>query len=888
MADDRSVAELVQARLASDKLTPMMRQYLSAKAGHPEAIILFRMGDFFETFYEDAEDCARILGITLTARTKERDVPMAGVPHHAIDGYLARLMAQGRSVVLVDQVEDPKTAKGLVKREITRILTPGTYVDPQAPARRETHLVGVVSGGTRRAPRWGICDLELSTGSFRATAVTNTESLAEELDRIAPAEILVVEGRPLPVTPSAAVNERSLAEAVEARPMLVRHFGSDETRGLETLLGAEVLEAAGLVMGFVAQTQLLPDARDVQGRATLGHITELTPYEPGAGLILDAQARTHLELFRAQGDGVAFFDCVDRTVTPPGGRLLAEWIALPLSDLDAIRDRSEAVAHLCATTSVLDAVRLQLEDVGDLHRLVGRLALGRASPRDLVAMAAAVEAATPLFERIATSETALSGVEASDLGRLTALIGVDPCPDTASIVRGALQDSPPVDVTQPGVFTADHDDELARLARLSRDGKQLIADLEAKERASTGIASLKVRYNKVFGYFIEVTKANLALVPDRYVRKQTMVNAERFFTPELKELEEQVLTADERRQARAQVLYAQLVEELQSRVARLRRLASALAEIDVLAALAALALDRDWVRPVVHAGTDIVVEEGRHPVLEALEDRLGERFIPNDVELNDEERLVVITGPNMAGKSTIMRQVALIVILAHIGAFVPARAARIGRVDRVFTRVGAGDELSRGRSTFMVEMTETARILRSATARSLVLLDEIGRGTSTFDGLSIAWAVAEYLHDVVEAKTLFATHYHELVELTKTRARATNRHVAVKELGDRIVFLRKLETGGSNRSYGVQVAKLAGLPEPVVNRAREVLAGLEAQRSSLGDADQLELFIASRSTSGPPGPRPVQGRQGPIDGDGITPRQAMGDFEGQQAILRSR
>jgi DNA mismatch repair protein MutS len=890
VSSNPEVVRRVRARLESESLTPMMRQYLTVKSQYPEAIVLFRMGDFFETFFEDAEDCAAVLDITLTARSKERDIPMAGVPYHAIDAYLARLIDSGRSVVFVDQVEDPKTAKGLVRREITRIVTPGTFLDTAASPRVAQYLAALVPGPAARrtaATAWGLAVLDLSTGEFRATTLHDDDAVADELDRLGVKEVLHPEAH-LPPIDDVSLTARPFDEA--ARSALQVHFGPEEARALEAVLSRAALDAAGLVLEFVRSTQLLPEARDVHGHASLAHVTTLVPYEASAGLVLDARTREHLELFRARGaEGVPFLQCIDRAVTPPGGRMLARWVAAPLRDLAAIRARASAIEHLAGRTSLLDRVRGRLKPVGDTERLVGRVALGRATPRDLVALARALEVVPELFREIEASASRTDELNMGshpDIGRLAELVRADPCAAVVTTIRSAFADDPPADPAQPGVFDESFDEELAELARLSRDGKALIAEIEAREKERTGIGSLKVRYNKVFGYFIEVTKANLHLVPEDYQRKQTMVNAERFFTPELKSLEEQVLTAEERRQERAVRLYGELLTSLGPSVPALHALAAALAEIDVLAGLADVALARGWARPVVDDGESLAIKEGRHPVLEMIESELGERFVPNDFEISPDERLVIITGPNMAGKSTIMRQVALTVLLAQMGSFVPAASAHIGRVDRIFTRVGAGDELSRGRSTFMVEMSETARILRAATPQSLVVLDEIGRGTSTYDGLSIAWSVAEYLHDRVGAKTLFATHYHELVELARTRPRVSNRHVAVKEVADGIVFLRKLLPGGANRSYGVQVARLAGLPRAVVERARQVLANLEADRSRLGSTDQLDLFVASAPPASRAAEDPLRERLAAIDVDDLTPRRALDVLAELQASLR--
>ena len=791
-------APTIQERLESEKLTPMMRQYLSVKADNPSAIVLFRMGDFYEAFYEDAESCARLLDITLTARSKERDIPMAGVPHHAIDGYLARLVDQGQTVVIVDQVEDPKQAKGLVRREVTRVLSPGTYVDPNAPPRTTTYLTAV--SAKRKGAAWGLAALDLSTGEFRATEGEHAETLLDELARLSTKEILYREAGLHEAVLSAvrdglpSVTRTSITAsdypAAEARRQLEQHLGEDEMRGLKTVLSDLALEAAALALRYAEATQIHPEAPDLKGEASLRHIEPLRPYSAGLGLGLDLQAREHLELFATQGDGSrkgSLLFAIDEATTPMGGRLLARWLAYPLGDLSAIADRHDAVEALVAAPTRLDEAQRAMRGISDIERLLGRVTLGRGTPRDLAALRATLHQAPTVLTAIgmAVPKTASGGLLAS-------LAAADPARDVADLLDAALIDEPSADATSPDVFRPGYDEELDRYAELSKDGKKLIAGLEAKEREETGIPNLKVKYNKVFGYYLEVTKTHLKLVPDRYIRKQTTVNSERYFTEPLKELETEVLSAEDKRVARSAALFSALLAKVADRVFVLRQLGQSLAEIDVLTGFARLAERRGWVRPELHDGLALEIVDGRHPVVEQVAEDLGERFVPNDLRLDEGERLMVITGPNMAGKSTIMRQTALITVLAHMGAFVPARQARIPLVDRIFTRVGASDDLSRGRSTFMVEMNETARILRSATERSLILLDEIGRGTSTFDGLSIAWAVAEHLHDHVGAKTLFATHYHELTEICRDKEMAVNRHVAVKEWNDEIVFLRKL------------------------------------------------------------------------------------------------
>ena len=753
--------------------------------------------------------------------------------------------------------------------------------------------------------------LDLATGEFRATDGDDDDALVDELARLSTKEVLFREGTlnpptleaiaaSLPHTTHTAVTKGDYPPS-EARRKLEAHVGADELTGLKTVLSSAALDAAALALRYAEATQIHPEAPDLKGRASLEHIEPLRPYSSSRGLGLDAQAREHLELFATQGDGGrpgSLLHAIDAATTSMGGRLLARWLAYPLADREGIEGRHDAVAALVAAPSRLDEAENALKGIGDLERLLGRVTLGRCHPRDLAGLRTTVQRAPDILR---AAGGAVSEDQPSAL--LESLAALDPVSRTAELLDSALIDEPSTDVTSPDVFREGYDEALDRHAALARDGKNLIAGLEAKEREQTGIPTLKIKYNKVFGYFIEVTKTHLKLVPDRYIRKQTTVNSERYFTEELKTLETDVLSADDQRVARSIELYADLMTKVGAEVVALRSLAHGLAQVDVLVSFARLAERRGWVRPDMHDGLALEVVDGRHPVVEQVAESLGERFVPNDLRLDEDERLMVITGPNMAGKSTIMRQTALIAILAHMGAFVPARQAKVPLIDRIFTRVGASDDLSRGRSTFMVEMNETARILRSATERSLILLDEIGRGTSTFDGLSIAWAVAEHLHDAVGAKTLFATHYHELTEICRDKARAVNRHVAVKEWNDEIVFLRKLMPGPTNRSYGVQVARLAGLPAAVIIRAKAVLEALEAQALRAGDgsvvgrrlrgrpadANQMHLF-----EEGPVArvPRPNAPESEILEAlerlpvDDLTPRQALAQLADLQEKLR--
>ncbi|BDG60000.1 DNA mismatch repair protein MutS [Caldinitratiruptor microaerophilus] len=807
-------------------LTPMFAQYREFKQQYPDALLLFRLGDFYELFFEDAEVAARELDLVLTGRDGGKAlgrVPMCGVPYHSADAYIARLIERGHKVAICEQMEDPRQAKGLVRREVIRVVTPGTLVEPRSLEEKESHFLAAVCQGRTG---FGLAYADLSTGEFAACELSGAHGLrqlVEELGRIEPREVLLEPGlerapgitAPLERMGAALTPYGSGAFRHEAAyRLLCRHFGTHSLRGF----GAEdkelAVRAAGAVLQYLEETQ----------KTTLGHITALNVYYPGSYLVLDPATRRNLELTRALRDGGrrgTLLEVLDRTVTAMGGRLLRAWLEQPLLDLAAIRARHEAVGELVQAPLLRGELRSLLGDMRDVERLAGRVAYGSAGPRDLVALGRSL-AVLPSLRVL---------LEEAGSPRLVELRErLDLLDDVRDLLGRAIADDPPVSPTEGGVIRDGFDEEVDRLRAAARDGKSWIAALEARERERTGIKSLKVGYNKVFGYYIEVTRANLAAVPDDYQRRQTLAGAERFVTPDLKAMEEQVLGAEERLAAREYELFAEVRRQVAAQVGRIQASARAVAEIDVLAALAEVAAVYGYTRPVVDHGEVIEIQGGRHPVLERV---LPEgRFVPNDCLLDTgENRLLLITGPNMGGKSTYMRQVALITLMAQMGSFVPAQAARIGLVDRIFTRVGASDDLATGQSTFMVEMSEVAAILHAATRRSLIVLDEIGRGTATFDGLSIAWAVAEYVADPtrIGARTLFATHYHELCELEGLLPGVKNYSVAVREKGDEITFLYQIVRGGADRSYGIQVARLAGLPRAVVDRAREILATLEQQ-----------------------------------------------------------
>ncbi len=817
------------------KQTPMMERYLEVKAQNPGSLLLFRMGDFYELFFDDAQLAAKILGLTLTSRDKgsPNPVPMAGFPYHALESYLQKLIESGLRVAICDQVEDPKQAKGLVRREVTRIVTPGTLVDEGLLDPRKSNFLASVWPDKHGL---GLAWLELSTGRFVAAQIESA-SLADELARIAPAECLVPD-QTLPPAILAALAERegmltssrpawSFARA-DCRRLLLTHFGTATFDGFDLDEASPGVTAAGALLQYVQETQ----------KSALGHIVRLEPYRRGSSLLIDEATRRSLELTETLRTGAregSLLSVIDETVTPMGARVLADRLANPLTDLTAINERLDAVEELTQDVVLARDVRDELERAYDLERLTARVATGRAGPRDLACLARTLSLLPKLKARLAARRS-------SRLVQLEEQL--DLCADVRAEIERALADDPPLGTTDGNVFRAGYNPQLDELRGLARGGKEWIARYQAEEITRTGIANLKVGFNRVFGYYLEVTASQASKVPADYMRKQTLKNQERYITPPLKEHEEKVLRAEEKAIALEQELFTALRERVAAQSRRLTGTAAALAEIDVLAALATVAVRQNYCRPELCAEPLLDVRDGRHPVLDRLKPS-GE-FVPNDVRLGvpaeaagDAEqtdgaataalgRVQIITGPNMAGKSTYIRQAALIAILAQMGSFVPARSARIGIADRIFARVGASDELGKGQSTFMVEMAETARILNAATERSLVILDEIGRGTSTYDGISLAWAVTEHLHDVVGCRTLFATHYHELTELTQTLSAASNWNVAVREDADDVIFLHRIVPGTADKSYGIHVARLAGVPRQVVERAAVILESLEA------------------------------------------------------------
>lgn len=804
-----------------------MRQYFEAKRQYRQAIVFFRMGDFYEMFYEDALVAARALDLTLTSRSKDQSgtaIPMCGVPYHAGDTYIARLVKKGYRVAICEQVEDPKKAKGVVRREVVRVVSPGTLTDAAyLDAREPAFLMSIVatSNPTGRIGSYGVALVDVSTGEFVVAEYTGPDGLSALRDEVAvlgPREILVAAGSDV----AGAIPEIARA-GIPVTEIDGWHFELETARQtLVDQLRVSGLEGFGLdrrQAAVCAAGALVRYLRDTQ-KADLAHVRTVRLKERADALVIDPTTLAHLEIVEAVDGGRtgSLLHEIDRTVTPMGGRMLRSWLLRPLVTLEAIRDRLDAVEDLAVRTTVRGKLREALKSMQDVERLVSKVALSTASPRDLVALRQSI-AVVPRVRVL------LDECEAPLVASLTGEI--DELADVRTWIDEGIQDEPPA-LARDGGFVRDGlDAELDELRRISRSGKQVIAEMEDQERARTGISSLKVRFNRVFGYYIEISKANLHAVPDDYQRKQTIAGGERYITPALKEYEEKVLGADERIVERELEIFEALRARVAAEAPRVLDTARAVAALDVLAGLAETATVANYTKPHVHEGDEIVASDVRHPVVERL---AGGRFVANDVHLDGSGRqLVILTGPNMGGKSTYLRQVALLCLLAQTGSFVPARDAKIGLVDRIYARVGASDNIARGQSTFMVEMQETAHILNGATSRSLVVLDEIGRGTATFDGLSIAWAVAEHLATSARArpKTLFATHYHELTDLADGLPGVVNQHVTAREWQDEIVFLHKILPGRSDRSYGIQVARLAGLPPGVIARARDILGALE-------------------------------------------------------------
>jgi DNA mismatch repair protein MutS len=813
----------------------MLKQYMAIKKEYPDAILFFRLGDFYEMFYEDAKVASKVLGIALTSRNKsdKNPVPLCGVPHHSSEPYLAKLLKSGHKVAVCEQVEDPKSAKGVVRRKVVRVLTPGVILDSEnLDSKSNNYLASVYA----EDESYGLAYTDISTGLFRTTVLGSLEELVDEVSQVEPREILLEEGHGangafrsrlnLAADPLITELDSWVWDKDRARDLLLEQLSARtlEPFGLEDQ--PESIAACGALLQYLKDTQI----------DDMPPLSEPVFYRKSGFLLMDDSSKRNLELLKSTtGDSAgSLISVLDDTVTAMGGRLLKHWINYPLLDVKKIEERLDAVEELTNRASLRRELGSLLKEISDIERLIGRISTSSGRPRDLGALRD-----SSLY--ISKIKEALSDTNSEALKRIA--LELDDLSGLREMLEEALVDEPPVSSKDGGIIREGVSGELDELKSMRRDGKKWIAELEAGERKTTGINSLKVGYNRVFGYYIEVSKTNLASVPESYIRKQTLANAERYITEGLKEYEEKILGAEERMLELERDLFEELRMKVAKEAERVRKTSSMIAELDVLCSLSEAGEKYSYARPEINESGVIELKDSRHPVIERME--LEERFVPNDIKLDPKEnQFLIITGPNMAGKSTLIRQVALTVIMAQIGSFVPSSRATVGITDKIFTRVGASDNLAKGQSTFMVEMVETAYILRQATKRSLVILDEIGRGTSTFDGMSIAWAVAEYLHDR-GSKTLFATHYHELAQLAMSKTRAKNYNIYVKDNGEKIVFLRKLIPGAASHSYGIQVAKLAGVPEAVIKNAQKVLSNLEKSQAGLRTSitgGQISLF----------------------------------------------
>jgi DNA mismatch repair protein MutS len=837
--------------------TPAMRQFSEIKARYPDTVLFFRMGDFYEMFYEDARIASKVLGLALTSRSKGAGaIPLAGIPYHALDSYLAKMIRAGHRVAICEQMEDPREAKGVVRRDVVRVVTPGTLTDETLLEDNEANYLAAVlpmpaekGSAGRDGDRAGVAWVELSTGKFYCEDVS-LQAACDELARLGPAECLLPEAFLDAQTPHVRHVRSAAGAPVVKRPGYV--FDADDAeRRLKEHFAVATLDGFGaddMPLGIRAAGAVLEYLQETQ-KTALGHIRRLSAVRHGRYLYLDETTVRSLELvrtMRGESRENTLLSVLDHCQTAMGGRLLRMWIQFPLADVERIVARHDAVDELVGDRSLRDDLRAALDEIADLERIVGRVSVGRASPRDLLALGRSLGQLPAVKARLSERQAA----------RLNALEKrIDLLPELRQLLEEAIAEDAPVTTRDGGFIRKGYSEALDRLRDIRSVGARWLAEYQAREAKRTGIGTLRVGFNNVFGYYIEVGHAHVAKVPPEYVRKQTLKNAERYITPELKEHETEVLGAEEK----ALALELELFQEVRDRVARetaaIQAVADALAEVDLLTTLAEVAVRNRYVRPVVDDSIELDLKDAKHPVLDLS---LGSEFVPNDIALSSEAcRLMILTGPNMAGKSTYIRQVALVVLMAQMGSFVPAGAARIGVVDRIFTRVGASDELARGQSTFMVEMTETANILNNATERSLVILDEVGRGTSTFDGLALAWAITEHLSRELKCRTLFATHYHQLTELSDVLPATANFNVAVREWDDQVVFLHKIVAGGTDKSYGIHVARLAGVPGDVVDRAGQVLSGLEDQHVD-GEGRSLLAQRANASAGATPPPPPSQ------------------------------
>ncbi|MBI1884599.1 MAG: DNA mismatch repair protein MutS [Chlamydiae bacterium] len=859
-------------------LTPMMQQYKGVKQNHPDSILFFRLGDFYEMFFEDAQKASRVLNIALTAREAAPGykAPMCGIPYHAAESYIAKLLSAGMKVAICEQMEDPKAAKGIVKREVIRTITPGTVIEAGVVADKKNNFLASLA---LRGEAFGLSFIDITTGEFQVTELVSIEDVTRELIRISPSECLISQG----LAGDGAFRNLLARELPRMMVSLIEDWKYDFETCLAILkehFHVQSLDGFGcrdMTLGIVAAGLALNYVKETLGNG-VHHVGRLLSYRRHDSLGLDRATLRNLELLEnlhpQEGNKGTLLWVLDQTRTAMGTRLLRHWITHPLLDLEKIRERQEGIIELSALGLELEKLREALVQVRDLERLTSRIHCGFANARDLVALSLSLEVLPSIREILAPFESLILRGVARDLVDLKELM---------KLIREAIVEDPPLTLREGGLIRRGYDSTLDELREIAKSGKDWISELQKKEIGRTGIKSLKVGYNRVFGYYIEVTSPNLAQVPADYIRKQTLSNAERFITQELKNYEEKVLGAQGKSQELEYEIFLKVREEVKRDTVSIQKIAQAIATLDVLVSLTLVALKNDYVRPEVNDSDSIDIEEGRHPVVEQIS--LSEKFVPNDTFLDlHENQILVITGPNMAGKSTYLRQVALMVLMAQMGSFVPAKRAVIGWVDQIFTRIGASDELARGQSTFMVEMNETANILHHATSRSLVILDEIGRGTSTFDGISIAWAVAEYLHNdpEVKARTLFATHYHELTDLELTLAGVKNYNVLVREWNDQIIFVRKIVKGAADKSYGIHVARLAGLPKPVIERAKGILSCLEEGAVRLEEMTPLEK--ARSWVERDEGPRQLSlfdGREGltqalkEVEVDYLTPMEAL-------------
>ena len=837
------------------KLTPMLEQYFEIKRQVPDAILFYRLGDFYEMFYEDAEKAAPILDLVLTARGKgqEHEAPMCGVPYHAAEAYIAKLIKQGFRVALCDQVENPAEAKGIVKREVVRVFTPGTATESLIVERESCYLLSLVLNGQSL----GAAYLDVSTGDFFVTSYAGADDarLHDDIARFVPREAIVPRETAIELHIPTTMVEPSLFEFAGAHEYLSRHFGTQSLRGFGLEAPDDLrVGAAGAALRYAAASH----------KKSLDHVRSLRLDNESDYLQLDAATLANLEVLESRDTGrprASLWSVMNATRSAMGARTLRNWITRPLKQREAIFDRHDAVDELTRSRAILESMGQRLASIADLERLASRECLTLAD--SLLAV-----------DDLRAAMKPLNGPLLKRLGQ-----ALDPVPEVVTRIASTVADSPPMSVREGGAIKAGVDSELDDLRSIARDSKSILLQIEARERQRTGIGSLKIRYNNIFGYYIEVSRSNLPKVPGDYIRKQTLVNAERFITPDLKELEEKIVGAEQKSVAIEVRLYEELLEAMSRFTVNVLATGRAVGEVDSIGSLAAIAVRNRYVRATLSDEVEIVIEDGRHPVIEAI---AAERFIPNNSEIvRDRNGIQVITGPNMGGKSTYLRQVALIVLLNQVGSFVPAAKARLGIFDRIFTRVGASDQLARGESTFMVEMHETANILNNSTGRSLIILDEVGRGTATFDGLSLAWAIIEYLHDHPDRGgiTLFATHYHEVTDLAKTKSRVANYNVAVKEWNDQIIFLRKVVPGAADKSYGIQVAKLAGIPAVIIDRAREILGTLERKERDLVEetrrggpvSRQLSLFDSRE--------RDTIDALRAIQPEALTPIQALNELQ---------